>query len=249
MARLLLMAALIGACLLVWKTGAFDSALQSLMPSTATSALPDPSAEMSKSVDAMKTLKSVHITVTGTLEFSDMGGVDVTGTGDLISPHKENLSLQLQLPRATYAVNVRIESGHEYIQIPSQSPTWKDVTGDLKSQVAPGMDPINNLEFLVSARASDSLGTIQMDHIDVRHVSVSVDPNKYVDQLKSDPSSGITPADEAGLANAGIQVEVWSAASDHFIHQMRIQMRAPKFTWDLTYHDSNFVTGGGTTSA
>jgi hypothetical protein len=147
------------------------------------------------------------------------------------------------------AVNERIENGHEYLQIPSQGPAWKDVTGNSKSQIAPGMDPIANLEFAHAFRASDDLGDITMDNIDVHHFSLTVDPGKYLEQLKADPNSGITPVDEAALNNAGIQVEVWISASDHYMHQMKIDMSTSQFTWSLTYHFSSFVAGGGTTAA
>ena len=248
MTRLLIIAAVLGACLLVWKSGAVDGVLQSLVPSTAKTVTTDPGVELSKSVDAMSKLKSAHVTLKGTLDFTDAGEVKVTGTGDLINPHKETFSLQLQLPRATYGINERIEGGHEYIQIPSQSSAWKDVTGDLKSQVIPEMDPIDNLRFLLAARASDNAGTISMDSIDVHDITVSVDATKYIDLLKSDPLAALTAADETTLGSASIQVEAWVAASDHYLHQMRIQMGGP-YSWDLTFNYSKFDTGSGTTSA
>jgi hypothetical protein len=43
-------------------------------------------------------------------------------------------------------------------------------------------------------------------------------------------------------------VEVWIAASDHLVHQMKIDMTTTQFTWDVTYHFSKFETGGGSTS-
>jgi len=190
----------------------------------------------------------------GTLVLNGVAGVKVTGSGDLIYPHKENLSLQLQIPSpygqtAMVAINERIENGHEYLQIPAQGSAWKDVTGNSSGQIAPGMDPIANLEFAHSFRASDDLGDITMDNIDVHHFSLTVDPGKYVEELKQDPSSGITASDEAALTNAGIEVEVWISASDRYIHQMKIDMTTSQFTWDVTYHFSTFVTGGGSTSA
>jgi hypothetical protein len=33
------------------------------------------------------------------------------------------------------------------------------------------------------------------------------------------------------------------------MHQMKIEMTTSQFTWDVTYHFSNFVAGGGATSA
>jgi len=237
-------------CLLIWKSGAINSVLpgqQSTPPPL------DAGPVISKSGDAMQSLKSVHLTLAGNLVLGGLAGVKITGSGDLIYPHKENLSLQMEVPTATgyqlVAINERIENGHEYIQIPSQGPAWKDVTGNSKGQIAPGMDPIANLEFAHAFRASDDLGDITMDNIDVHHFSLTVDPGKYLEQLKADPSSGLSPADEAALANAGIQVEVWISASDRYMHQMKIDMSTTQFTWSVTYHFSSFVAGGGTISA
>ena len=67
-------------------------------------------------------------------------------------------------------------------------------------------------------------------------------------QLKADPQSGVTPEDEAALTNAGIEVEVWISASDRYMHQMKIDMTTSQFTWNVTYHFSSFVAGGGSTS-
>ena len=202
----------------------------------------------------MQSLKSVHLSLNGTLVLNGVAGVKVTGSGDLVYPHKENLSLQLQVPApngqiAVVAINERIEDGREYVQIPAQGQAWKDVTGNSKGQIAPGMDPIANLEFAHAFRASDDLGDITMDNIAMHHFSLTVDPGKYVDQLKADPQSGITPAEEAVLTNAGIQVEVWISARDRYMHQMKIEMTTTQFTWNVTYHFSNFVAGGGSTSA
>ena len=249
MARLITVGVVVASCLLIWTSGA----LSSLVPQPAPPPL-DPGPVISKSGDAMQTLKSVHLSLTGTLVLNGIAGVTVTGSGDLAYPHKENLSLQLQVPDANgqtvvVAINERIESGHEYLQIPTQGPAWKDVTGNSKGQIAPGMDPIANLEFAHAFRASDNLGDITMDNIDVHHFSLTVDPGKYLEQLKADPASGVTPADEAALANAGIQVEVWISASDLYMHQMKIEMTTSQFTWGVTYHFSNFVAGGGSTSA
>jgi hypothetical protein len=110
------------------------------------------------------------------------------------------------------------------------------------------MDPIANLEFAHAFRASDDLGDITMDQIAMHHFSLTVDPGKYLGQLKADAQSGLTPQDEAVLTNAGIQVEVWIASSDSLMHQMKIDMTTTQFTWTLTYHFSNFVTGGGSSS-
>jgi hypothetical protein len=186
----------------------------------------------------------------GTLVLNGVSGVKVTGSGDLIYPHKENLSLQLEVPSAQgqtsiVAINERIENGHEYLQVPAQGTAWKDVSGNSKGQIAPGMDPIANLEFAHAFRASDDLGDITMDQIAMHHFSLTVDPGKYLAQLKADPQSGVTPQDEAVLNNAGIQVEVWISASDRYMHQMKIDMSTSQFTWTVTYHFSGFVPGGG----
>lgn len=248
MGRLITLAVAVASILLIWKGGV----LNSVLPQQAAPPL-DPGPVISKSGDAMQSLKSVHLTLNGTLVLSGVAGVKVTGSGDLIYPHKENLSLQLEIPTANgqtaiLAMNERIEGGREYVQYPSQGPAWKDVTGNSKGQVAPGMDPIANLEFAHAFRASDDLGDITMDQIAMHHFSLTVDPGKYLSQLKADPNSGVTPQDEAALTNAGIQTEVWISASDSLMHQMKIDMTTTQFTWTLTYHFSNFVTGGGSTS-
>jgi hypothetical protein len=251
MARLITIGVAIVSCLLVWKSGAINSVLPGQEPAPAPTL--DAGPVISKSADAMQGLKSVHLSLSGNLVLNGLAGVKITGSGDLIYPHKENLSLQMEVPSSDgyviVAVNERIENGHEYIQIPSQGPAWKDVSGSSTGQIAPGMDPIANLEFAHAFRASDDLGDITMDNIDVHHFSLTVDPGKYVEQLKADPSSGVTPADEAALTNAGIQVEVWISASDRYMHQMKIDMSTTQFTWSVTYHFSSFVAGGGTTAA
>jgi hypothetical protein len=255
MSRILVIAAVLGSCFLIWKSGALDGAIGSVIPgSPTTAATPlDPGVEISKSSTVMQNLNSMHLSITGNMVLNRIAGVTVTGSGDLSYPHKEKMSFQFQVPTASgtaiLAMNERIEGGHEYIQFPSQSQTWKDVTGNTKSQILPEMDPIANLEFAQAFRASDDLGDITMDNIDVHHFSLTVDPGKYVAKLKADPNSGITPADEAILTGSTIQVEVWLSASDRYIHQMKIDWVNSQFTWDVTYHYSNFVTGGGTTSA
>lgn len=251
MGRLITIAVAVASCLLIWKSGALNTVLPQQPASTPSL---DAGPVITKSGDAMQTLKSVHLSLTGTLVLGGVAGVHYTGSGDLIYPHQENLSLQLQVPTADnqtalLAINERIENGHEYIQVPSQSPAWKDVTGNSKSQIAPGMDPIANLEFARAFRASQDLGDISMDQIDVHHFALAVDPAKYVQQLKADPSNGITPADEALLSNAGIEVEVWISASDSYIHQMKIDVSTTQFTWSVIYHFSDFVKGGGPASA
>src|SRR5438552_8593310 len=249
MGRLISLPGAVASILLIWKGGVVDG----VRPQPAPPPL-DPGPVISKSGDAMQALKRVHLSLNGILVLNGVAGVKVTGSGDLIYPHKENLSLQLEIPAANgqtaiLAMKDRIEGGHEYVQYPAQGPAWKDVTGNSKAQVAPGMDPIANLEFAHAFRASDDLGDITMDNIDVHHFSLTVDPGKYLEQLKSDPSSGLTPADEAALVNAGIEVEVWISGSDRYMHQMKIDMSTSQFTWSVTYHFSTFVAGGGTTSA
>jgi hypothetical protein len=249
MGRLVAIGVAIASCLLIWKSGAINSMLPGSVDTAPTI---DPGPAISQAGDAMQKLKSVHLTITGNLELNGIAGVSVTGSGDLIYPHKENLSMQLTVPTsrgdALLAINEKIENGHEYIQIPSQGPAWKDVTGNSKNQVAPGMDPISNLEFVHAFRASDDLGDINMDNIQMHHFSLTVDPGKYVQQLKADPNSGVTAADEALLTTAGIEVEVWISASDHYIHQMKTSITTSQFNWDLTYHYSNFETGGSTSA-
>lgn len=248
MGRLITIGVVVASLLLIWKGGVLDSVLPQPVPPPQ-----DPGPIISKSGDAMQSLKSVHLSLNGTLVLNGVAGVKVTGSGDLIYPHKENLSLQLQVPApngqvAIVAINERIENGHDYVQIPAQGQAWKDVTGNSKGQVAPGMDPIANLEFAHAFRASDDLGDITMDNIDMHHFSLTVDPGKYVEQLKADPQNGVTPQDEAALTNAGIEVEVWISASDRYMHQMKIDMTTSQFTWNVTYHFSSFVAGGGSTS-
>ena len=244
MGRLITLVVVVASILLVWKGGVLNSVLPQQAPPPL-----DPGPIISKSGDAMQSLKSVHLTLNGTLVLNGVAGVKVTGSGDLIYPHKENLSLQLEVPAANgqtsiVAINERIENGHEYLQVPAQSQSWKDVSGNAKGQIAPGMDPIANLEFAHAFRASDDLGDITMDQIAMHHFSLTVDPGKYLAQLKADPQSGLTPQDEAVLNNAGIQVEVWISASDRYMHQMKIDMSTSQFTWSVTYHFSGFVPGG-----
>ncbi len=155
MGRLITLAVAVASILLIWKGGV----LNGVLPQPAPPPL-DPGPVISKSGDAMQALKSVHLSLNGILVLNGVAGVKVTGSGDLIYPHKENLSLQLEIPAANgqtaiLAMNERIEGGHEYVQYPAQGPAWKDVTGNSKGQVAPGMDPIANLEFAHAFRASD----------------------------------------------------------------------------------------------
>src|SRR5260370_34931556 len=81
--------------LLIWKGGGHNSA----HPQPAAPPL-EPGPLISKSGDAMQSLKSVHLTLNGTLVLSGVAGVKITGSGDLIYPHKEDLILQLEIPAA-----------------------------------------------------------------------------------------------------------------------------------------------------
>jgi hypothetical protein len=251
MARVITVLVAVASLLLIWKSGAINSVL----PSSSGQVAPtnDPTANITLAGEAMSKLSSVHMTLNGNLVFEGLPGIILTGNGDLIYPHKENLSLQYKVPTSAgdyvYAVNERIEGGHEYVQIPSQSQKWQDVTGNSKNQVAPGMDPISNLEFVHSFRAADDLGDITMDNIDVHHFSLEVDPGKYIEQLKADPNAVLSAAEEAELTNAGIQVEVWISSSDHLVHQMKVSINTTSFNWDITYHFSDFKTSSSTGSA
>lgn len=249
MGRLITIWVVVASLLLIWKGGALESVLPQPIPPPL-----DPGPIISKSGDVMQSLNSVHVSLNGTLVLNGIVGVKVTGSGDLIYPHKENLRLQLQVPAANgqiaiVAVNERIENRHEYTQYPAQGPAWKEVTGNSGGRVAPGMDPIANLEFAHAFRASDDLGDITMDNINMHHFSLTVDPGKYVEQLKADPQGDVTPEDEAALTNAGIEVEVWISASDRYMHQMKIDMTTSQFTWNVIYHFSSLVAAGSSTSA
>lgn len=250
MGRVIIVVVAIASCLVVWQTGA----LHTILPQQQSIATIDPGPAISRSGDAMRNLKSLHLSMRGTLLLTGIAGVQITGSGDLTYPHNETLSMQLVVPSqragqpdAIVSENDRIENGRHYVQIPVQGPAWKDVTSVEKGQLAPGMDPMNNFSFVHAFRASDDLGDITMDNITVHHFSLNVDPGKYVDDLKSDPNSGLTPEEQALLSAAGIQVEVWISPSDNYIHQMRVQMTTSQFSWDVTYHFSKFVTGGGPT--
>ena len=246
MSRLVVIAVIVVSALLVWKSGALNGVLGG---GSAAPGGQDPSAALMQAHSAMTKLHSVHVTVTGTSAFSDLGEVPLTGNGDLYPPHKANLNFQFLVPgKGPLPLNERIETGHVYVQNPSQGPSWKDVTGNPTGQLLPELDPLDNLDFLKAARASDDMGNMTMDNLQVQHFSVKVDPSSYVDQLKADALSGIGPADDAALNSAAIQVEVWVSPIDHYIHQMHIEMTARQFSWDVTYRFSNFATGGSTSA-
>ena len=197
-------------------------------------------------------LQSMQLSLDGTI-VEGGASVEITGTGTLTYPHEEKLSLQLRVPATVpgdqdtiVPINERIEKGHVYLQFPSQSPVWKDVTSDQKGQVAPAMDPIANLDFAHAFRAADDLGDLVMDGVWVHHFSLNVDSARYVQQLQADPEGGVTPQQQALLTNAGIEVEVWIAARDNYMHQLKISMITPALRWDVTYRYTDFVKGGGT---
>ena len=85
MVRLITIGVVAASCLLIWKGGL----LNSVLPQPAPPPL-DPGPIISKSGDAMQSLKSVHLSLNGTMVLNGVTGVKVTGSGDLIYPHKEN---------------------------------------------------------------------------------------------------------------------------------------------------------------
>src|SRR2546421_13043370 len=112
MGRLISLGVAIATILLIWKGGV----LNGVLPQPAPPPL-DPGPIISKSGDAMQSLKSVHLSLNGTLVLNGGAGVKVTGSGDLIYPHKENLSRQLQVPAANgqiaiVAINARSDNAH-----------------------------------------------------------------------------------------------------------------------------------------
>src|SRR3979409_1034561 len=119
MGRLITLGVTIASILLIWKGGV----LNGILPQQASPPL-DPGPVISKSGDAMQGLKSVHLSLNGILVLNGIAGVKVTGSGDLIYPHKENLSLQLEIPSANgsviVAVNERVGNGHYDVDIPAQ---------------------------------------------------------------------------------------------------------------------------------
>lgn len=230
------------------------SGLLGSQPTPSTSLLSDPSPIIQQSGDAMRSLKSLKTTMSGTMV---VGGasVQITGSGSLSYPHEENMSYQLRIPSqvaglddTVTGLDVRVENGHVYIRYPDQSPEWKDVTSTDKGSVAPGLDPFDNLDFSRAFRAADDQGDLVMDGVYVHHFSFNVDPGKYVTLMKADPNSVLTTDEQAQLSNASIQVQVWIAAKDHYLHQMQISMITGDVRWDVTYRYSDFVPGGGPTS-
>src|SRR3989454_10115628 len=154
MGRLIPLGVAVAPIRLIWRGGV----LKGVLPQQAPPPL-DPGPVISKSGDAMQALKSVHLSLNGILVLNGVAGVKVTGSGDLIYPHKENLSLQLEIPAANgqtaiLAMNERIEGGHEFVQYPAQCPAWKDVTGHSKRQHAPGMNSIVHLQFSQACQTS-----------------------------------------------------------------------------------------------
>src|SRR5260370_17290878 len=104
------------------------------------------------------------------------------------------------------------------------------------------MDPIANLEFAHAFRASDDLGDITMDQIAMHHFSLTVDPGKYVAQLKADPNSGGTPQDGPVPTNSAIPADDWSSARASLKPHMRIDITTPQSTRPPSYHFSHSLT-------
>ena len=132
----------------------------------------DPGPAISRSGDAMRQLQSMDVVINGSLGAGDTG-VQITGTGKLVYPHEETLSLQLRIPAKVagdldtiVAINERITKGRVLIQIPSQGPSYKDVTNEQSAQIVPGMDPVANLAFSHAFRAADDQGDVQLDGVD-----------------------------------------------------------------------------------
>jgi hypothetical protein len=244
-----LAAGLVGGTLFVLNGG-----LSSHSSTPGTTLLSDPTPVIAQSSEAMRTLKSMKLSMGGTMV---VGGdsLQITGSGSLSYPHEENLSYQLKiqskiagLPDAVAAVDERIEKGHVYIRYPDKSQDWKDVTSTNKGSLGTGMDPLANLDVSRAFRAADDQGDIVMDGVYVHHFSLNVDGAKYVAQLKADPENVLTADEQAQLSTAGIQVQVWIAAKDHYVHQLQISMVTGSVRWDVTYRYSDFVAGGGPTT-
>src|SRR3989454_10454399 len=96
MGRLITLAVAVASILLIWKGGVLNGVLPQQAPPPL-----DPGPVISKSGDAMQALKSVHLSLNGILVLNGVAGVKVTGSGDLIYPHKENLSLHPDIRAAT----------------------------------------------------------------------------------------------------------------------------------------------------
>lgn len=224
-------------------------------PTAVTSPPQNPTPIIAKSGDVMRSLKSFKVTLDGTMVGSDGSSVQVTGTGTISAPHEEELDLQVRIPShiaglddTIIPVYIRFSKGREYAASSANGP-WKDVTGNSNGTlVSPSLDPIANLGYAQSFRASDDLGDLLMDDVDVHHFSLNVDSAKYVQQLQADKENPLSPADLADLTNAGIQVEVWISASDYYMHEMKISMVTSSLRYDVTYRYSDWVPGGGPTS-
>lgn len=238
---------LAGVSLFVLKGG-----LPSGQPTPTTTILSDPTPIISQSGEAMRSLHSLKLSLGGTMV---VGGdsVQITGAGSLTNPNQETMSYQLRIPArvpglddTVVGIDEKVEGGHRYTRYQGQA--WKDVTNGHTGQIAPGLDPMDNLEFSRAFRAADDLGDLVMDGVYVHHYSLNVDAAKYVALLQADSSTALSAADAAELSTAGIQVEVWIAAKDHYMHQLKIQMVTSSFTFDIIYRYSDFVAGGGTTS-
>src|SRR3982075_4405269 len=110
MGRLISLGIAVASILLIWKGGVLNGVLPQHGPPPL-----DPGPVISKSGDAMQALKTVHLSMNGILVLNGVAGVKVTGSGDLTYPHKENLSLQMEVPSTNgyviVAINERIENG------------------------------------------------------------------------------------------------------------------------------------------
>jgi hypothetical protein len=239
---------LVGVSIFVLKGGLPSSG----QPTPDTTLLSDPTPVISQSGEAMRSLQSLKLSLAGTMV---VGGdsVQITGAGSLAYPNQETMSYQLRVPAkvpglddTVVGMEEKVEHGHRYVRYQGQA--WKDVTNGQTGQIAPGLDPMGNLEFARAFRAADDLGDLVMDGVYVHHYSLNVDPAKYVSQLQADSSTALSPPDAADMSTAGIQVEVWIGAKDHYMHQLKIQMVTRTFTFDITYRYSDFVAGGGPTS-
>jgi hypothetical protein len=231
---------------------ALKGGLPSAQPSPATTLLSDPTPIISQSGDAMRSLRSLQLSLDGTMV---VGGdsVQITGSGSLTNPNQETMSYQLRIPAkvpglddTVIGIDEKVEGGHRYARYQGQP--WKEVGNGQTGQIAPGLDPMDNLAFSRAFRAADDLGDLVMDGVYVHHYSLNVDPARYVAQLQADPKTALSASDASQLTDAGIQVEVWIGAKDHYMHQLKIQMVTSAFTFDVVYRYSAFVAGGGPAS-
>src|SRR5260370_11490926 len=93
MGRLITLAVAVASILLIWKGGV----LNSVLPQQAAPPL-DPGPVISKSGDAMQSLKSVHLTLNGTLVLSGVAGGKNTRSGAPSFTHKKKPRLHTETP-------------------------------------------------------------------------------------------------------------------------------------------------------